>query len=246
MSSLKSGEVGGLLRSVLSRWHLLIDKQQSRCSFLASLSPNYWVWLKGMTGNDLKHLDELHLCEIGKPIGSAVAVLRSLYWSVLVKAGAQFSYEALCILVNLYIPIRKYDHELWVVTERIRSWVQVVESYFPLQGCSGCFSVKVWGAREHLRVKLLLLWIQRRHVSWFGHLTEMLSGWLHLELYQGCPTEWRPLDSPRTCRGGCISWLAWECPGMLQEGLESVAQGVEKFRLMILACCYHDPHQINN
>lgn len=72
------------------------------------------------------------------------------------ETRAQVSYKTLCLLVTLYIPILKYDHMVRVVTERIRFRVQVAESYIPLQGSSGCFSVKVQGAQD-LGVKLLLL-----------------------------------------------------------------------------------------
>ncbi|KAK3534043.1 hypothetical protein QTP86_000634 [Hemibagrus guttatus] len=68
-------------------------------------------------------------CEIDRRIGAATAVMRSMYWSVVVKK--ELSRKAkLSIYHSIYIPTLTYSHELWVMTERVRSRIQVAEMSF--------------------------------------------------------------------------------------------------------------------
>ncbi|KAK3513401.1 hypothetical protein QTP70_014229 [Hemibagrus guttatus] len=55
--------------------------------------------------------------EIDSRIGAAAAVMRSMYWSVVVKK--ELSRKAkLSIYQSIYVPTLTYGHELWVMTER--------------------------------------------------------------------------------------------------------------------------------
>jgi len=51
----------------------------------------------------------------------------------------------------------------------------------------------------------------------------MPPGRLPLEVFQARPTGRRPRGRPRTRWRDYISWLAWECLGIPQNELESVA-----------------------
>ncbi|KAL0152538.1 hypothetical protein M9458_052261 [Cirrhinus mrigala] len=67
--------------------------------------------------------------EIDRRIGAASAVMRSLYRSVVVKK--ELSCKAkLSIYRSIYILTLTYGHELWVMTERIRSRIQAAEMSF--------------------------------------------------------------------------------------------------------------------
>ncbi|KAK3509855.1 hypothetical protein QTP70_015865, partial [Hemibagrus guttatus] len=67
--------------------------------------------------------------EIDRRIGAAAAVMRSMYRSVVVKK--ELSWKAkLSIYQSIYVPTLTYGHELWVMTERIRSWIQAAEMSF--------------------------------------------------------------------------------------------------------------------
>ena len=62
--------------------------------------------------------------ETDRPIDAAAAVLRLLYQSVVVKR--ELSRKAkLSIYLSIYVPTLTYGHELQVMTERIRSRIQV-------------------------------------------------------------------------------------------------------------------------
>ncbi|XDV39599.1 hypothetical protein PO909_008816 [Leuciscus waleckii] len=67
--------------------------------------------------------------EIDRQIGAASAVMRSLYRSVVVKK--ELSRKAkLLIYRSIYVPTLTYGHELRVMTERTRSWIQAAEMSF--------------------------------------------------------------------------------------------------------------------
>ena len=77
--------------------------------------------------------------------------------------------------------------------------------------------------RRELGVEPLLLHVERSQLRSFGHLTRMPSGCLPLEVFRARPTGRRPQGRPRTRWRDDISLLAWECLGIPQEELESVA-----------------------
>jgi len=55
--------------------------------------------------------------EMDRRIGAVSAVMRGLYWSIVVKR-------------SIYVPTLTYGHELWVVTERMRLPIQAAEMSF--------------------------------------------------------------------------------------------------------------------
>jgi len=57
----------------------------------------------------------------------------------------------------------------------------------------------------------------------FGHLIQMPTGRLPLEVFQARPTGKRPRGRPRIRWRDYISRLAWECLGIPQNELENVA-----------------------
>ncbi|KAF7650109.1 hypothetical protein LDENG_00131220, partial [Lucifuga dentata] len=110
-------------------------------------------------------------CEIDRWIGAASKVLRMLYWTIMVKR--ELSQKArLSIYQSIYVPILTYGHELWVMTERIRSWIQVAEMRLLCRvfGLTLRDRVRSSDIREGLGVEPLLLRIKRSQLRWFGHL----------------------------------------------------------------------------
>ncbi|TWW74485.1 hypothetical protein D4764_14G0004880, partial [Takifugu flavidus] len=70
--------------------------------------------------------------EIDRQIGAASAVMRTLHRSVVVKR--ELSRKAkLSIYQSIFAPTLTYGHELWVMTERTRSWVQAAGMSFSLR-----------------------------------------------------------------------------------------------------------------
>ncbi|XP_061762964.1 retrovirus-related Pol polyprotein from type-2 retrotransposable element R2DM isoform X1 [Nerophis ophidion] len=150
--------------------------------------------------------------EIDRRIGAASSVMRTLYRSVVVKK--ELSRKAkLSIYRSIYVPILTYGHELWVMTERIRSRVQAAEM---------SFLRRVAGLWEELKVKPLLLHVERSQMRWFGHLVRMPPERLPREVFRARPTGRRPRGRPRTRWEDYVSRLAWERLGIPREELDEV------------------------
>ena len=75
-----------------------------------------------------------------------------------------------------------------------------------------------WLLPEELGVELLLLCVERNQLRWFGHLVRMPPG------LQARPAGRRHRERPRTRWRGYTSLLAWECLGVPQSELVTVAR----------------------
>lgn len=85
-------------------------------------------------------------------------------------------------------PTLTCGHELWVVTQRTRWWIQVDEM--------------------SVRLMVAVLGLEPQLHWWFWHLIRISPGRLPLEVL------WRPLGRPRILWGDYTSHLAWECLGI--------------------------------
>ncbi|KAK3522749.1 hypothetical protein QTP86_032027, partial [Hemibagrus guttatus] len=163
--------------------------------------------------------------EIDRRIGAAAAVMRSMYRSVVVKK--ELSRKAkLSIYQSIYVPTLTYGHELWVMTERVRSRIQAAEMSFlcSVAGRSLRDRVRSSVTWEELGVEPLLLHIERGQLRWLGHLFRMPPGCLPGEVFRACPTGKRPRGRPRTRWRDYVFRLAWECLGVPPEELKEVAR----------------------
>ncbi|KAK3553774.1 hypothetical protein QTP70_009300 [Hemibagrus guttatus] len=141
--------------------------------------------------------------EIDRRIGAAAAVMRSMYRSVVVKK--ELSRKAkLSIYQSIYVPTLTYGHELWVMTERVRSRIQAAEMSFLCRVAERSLRDRVRSSvtREELGVEPLLLHIEKGQLRWLGHL---------------------PRGRARTRWRDYVSRLAWECLGVPPEELEEVS-----------------------
>lgn len=66
------------------------------------------------------------LHEMDRWIVAASAVMQTLYQNVMVKRELSRKAKVL-IYQSIYFPILTHGHELWVVTETMRLWIQAVE-----------------------------------------------------------------------------------------------------------------------
>lgn len=108
------------------------------------------------------------------------------------------------VFQSIYIPTLTYNRELWAVTERIRSRIQLAEMSF-LRWLV-VRSSAIW---EELGVELLLICIERSHLRWFGHLIRMpTDDLLHLRVLYLSPEGSRAKCSLSGCMGSCSIELA--------------------------------------
>ncbi|KAK3508670.1 hypothetical protein QTP70_003319 [Hemibagrus guttatus] len=165
--------------------------------------------------------------EIDRRIGAAAAVMQSMYRSVVVKK--ELSWKAkLLIYQSIYVPALTDGHELWVMTERVRSRIQAgsaseISFLRRVAGRSLRDRVRSSVTREELGVEPLLLHIERGQLRWLGHLFRMPPGRLPGEVFRACPTGKRLRGRPRTRWRDYVSRLALERLGVPPEELEEVS-----------------------
>ncbi|KAK3515996.1 hypothetical protein QTP70_000711 [Hemibagrus guttatus] len=162
--------------------------------------------------------------EIDRWIGAAAAVTWSTYWSVVVKKELSRKTK-LSIYQSIYVPTFTYGHELWVMTERVRSQIEAAEMSFlrRVAGHSLRDRVRSSVTREELGVEPLLLHIEKGQLRWLRHLFRMPPGRLPGEVFRACPTRKRPQGRPRTRWRDYVSRLAWERLRVPPEELEEVS-----------------------
>ena len=106
--------------------------------------------------------------EMDRRFGAASAVMRALRRAVVVKK--ELSWKAkLSIYWSIYVPTLTYGHELWVVTERMRSRIQVAQMSFFRRVAGFSVRNRVRGSdicREH-GAQPLLLCVERSQLRSF-------------------------------------------------------------------------------
>ena len=114
--------------------------------------------------------------------------------------------------MSVYRPALTYGHELWVMTERVRSRVQAAEMQFlrSMIGLSLLDRVRSSDIREFLEIEPLLLWVERSQLRWFGHLIRMPPDRLVKRVFRECPIGRRPRGRPRMRWRDYIATLAEE------------------------------------
>ena len=156
--------------------------------------------------------------EMDRRIGAASAVMRALYWSVVV------------IYRSIYVPTLTYGHELWVVTGRTRSRIQVAEMTFlrRVAGLSLRDRVRSSDIQRELGVETAAPPRRKEPAEVVQASDQDASRMpLSLEFFWAHLTGRRPRGRPRTRWRDYIhvSHLAWERLGIPQEELAECCWG---------------------
>ncbi|KAK3559257.1 hypothetical protein QTP86_008827 [Hemibagrus guttatus] len=190
-------EAAGMSISISKSEAMILDRKKVACTlqvggeFLPEMEEFKYL---GVLFTSKGRMDR----ESDRQISAAAAVMWSMYRSVVVKK--ELSRKAkLSIYQSTYVPTLTYGHEVWVMTERIRSWIQVAEMSFlcRVAGRSLRDRVRSSVTREELGAEPLLLHIERGQLRWLGHLFRMPPGCLPGEVFWACPTGKRPRGRPR-------------------------------------------------
>ena len=97
---------------------LVLSRQKEQCAVNVNGSPLNQVEKLKYLGIEFSNDARLD-CEIDRRIGSASAILRSLYRSVVTKKEVSRTTK-MAIFNAVSRPVLIYGHEQWVMTERIR------------------------------------------------------------------------------------------------------------------------------
>ena len=172
--------------------------------------------------------------EIDARIGQASAVLRELQRSVVLKRELSQTAK-LAVFKSIFVPILTYGHELWVMTERVRSRIQAAEMGFlrRVKGVTRLHKKRNTEIRNSLNIEPLLLRIERSQLRWYGHVMRMPQERLVKQILQATPTGKRPVGRPRTRWSDYITELAWFRLGLERSELAEVVEDREHYRELL-------------
>ncbi|GAB0098908.1 hypothetical protein DMENIID0001_147150 [Sergentomyia squamirostris] len=99
----------------------------------------------------------------------------------------------------VYVPVLTYGHDIWVMTERIRSRLQAAEMRFlrAVKGVTRSDRIRNTHIREEFLMEPLLLRVERSQLKWFGHLIRMEEERSPEQAFLAKPTGPRPRGRPR-------------------------------------------------
>ena len=152
---------------------MVLSRQKEECAVNVNGTPLDQVEKFKYLGVEFSNDARLD-CEIDRRIGSASAILRSLYRSVVTKK--EVSRRAKMTIFNaVYRPALIYGHEQWVMTERIRSRIRAAEMRFLRRAAGLTLRDRIRSStiRESLKAESLLLHIERSQLRWLGHVLRM-------------------------------------------------------------------------
>ena len=168
---------------------MVFSRQKEQCAMNVNGTPLNQVekfkYLEVEFSNDVR-LD----CEIDRRIGSASAILRSLYRPV-VTEGEVSGRARMAIFNAVYRPTLIYGHEHWVMTERTRSRIRTAEMRFLRRAAGLALRDRIHRStiRESLKVALFLLYIERSQLRWLGHILRIPNERLHIKSLKLCHKE---------------------------------------------------------
>ena len=175
--------------------------------------------------------------ELSCRIGQAGAILKQLGRSVIRKAELGVKAK-LSVFNSVFVPTLTYGHEIWVMTERIRSRIQAAEMRFlrAIAGVTRLDRVRNTVVRGELNVEQLLLRTERAILRWFGHVTRMSpSSRLPRRAFDAVPSGRRPLGRPRKRWIDQVHELTWGRLGISPDELESMAEDRTAWRSLVRA-----------
>ena len=172
--------------------------------------------------------------ELDIRIGKASAVMRLLHRSEVLKRQL-CSWAKLSIFRSVYVPILTYDHECWIMNEKMKSRVPAAETGFlrRISGLTLLNKVKSADTRESLNIEALLFRLERSQLRWYGHVTRMSQERIAKKLLRSTPIGRRPRGRPRSCRRDDVEDLSWSCLGIPAEHLSFVAENRDAWRLQL-------------
>ena len=189
---------------------MVLSRQRQQCAVNVNGSPLNQVEKLKYLGVEFSN-DTRQDCEIDRHIGSASAILRSLYRSVVSKKEVSRRTK-MAIFNAVYCPVLIYGHEQWVMTERIRSRIRAAEMRFlrRVAGLTLPDKIRSSTMRESLKAESLLLHIERLQLRWLGYVLRMPHEKLAHQVFEAMPHGKRPVGRPRLTWRKYIACLCQE------------------------------------
>ena len=193
---------------------MVLSRQKEECAVNVNGTPLDQVEKFKYLGVEFSNDARLD-CEIDRRIGSASAILRSLYRSVLTKKEVSRRTK-MAIFNAVYRPALIYGHEQWVMTERIRSRIRAAEMRFLRRAAGLTLRDRIRSStiRESLKAESLLLHIERSQLRWLGHVLRMPRERPAHQVFEAMPQGKRPVGRPRLIWCNYVARLCQERLGL--------------------------------
>jgi hypothetical protein len=172
--------------------------------------------------------------EIDRRIGAASAVMRQLYRGVISKRELS-SKAKISVYKTIFYPTLTYGHELWVMTERIRSRVEAAEMRFLRRAAGLTLWDRVLSStiRANLHVEPLLLWLERSQLRWLGHVLRQPQERLVQRVFHAQPVGKRPVGRPRMSWRKYMARLCQERLGLPWAEVPPAAEDRRRWRELL-------------
>ena len=166
---------------------MVLSRQKEHCAVNVNGTPLNQVEKFQYLGVEFSNDARLD-CEIDRRVGSASAILRSLYRSVVTKKEVSRRTK-MAIFNVVYRPALIYGHEQWVMTERIRSRIRAAKMRFLRRAAGLILRDKTRSStiRESMKAESLLLHIERSQIRWLGHVLRMPHERLAHQVFEAMP-----------------------------------------------------------
>ena len=149
--------------------------------------------------------------------------MRQLCPSVLLKREL-YNKAKVSVFGSVFVPILTYDHECWIINERMGSRVLAAEMGFLRNDSSLSLlnKVKITDIGESVNIEPLLPRIQRLLLRWHGHVTRMsheqtaqqLMEWSLSRPFSTLLSGKRPRERLKTRWWNYVKELAWSRVGI--------------------------------
>ena len=161
--------------------------------------------------------DDIQDNELDTRIEKANEVMRQPYRSVVLKREL-CTKAKLSVFRSVFIPILTYGHECLVMTETVRSQVQVAKMGFlqKVRGLSLLAKFKSTDIRQWLEIEPLLLRIERSQLRRYSRVIRMCHERTTQQLMDALPSGKRSRRRPRTRWRNYVEDLAWSRLGIPQ------------------------------
>ena len=170
--------------------------------------------------------------ELDTRIGKITPVMRALHYSVVMKRKLSKK-KKLSIFKTIFFAIFTYGYESCVMTKRGRSQVLASEMRFlqRIEGVTVFNKVRTSDIRKSLKIKPLLLRIERSQPRWFGHVSRVPQERLPKQTLLAKANERRPVGWPKTRWTNYIEDFGWNRLGLYPSKMKDVREDLEMWRL---------------
>ena len=146
--------------------------------------------------------------EINKRIGNALKMFYAMNKTFIQKKEVS-EHTKTTVFKSIYIPILTYGCETWILTQKMKSKIQATEMKFlrRIKKVTKLDKISNTIIREELKVRPILEYIERRQLSWWGHLQRMKNTVQVKKVWEAKIQKTKKRGRPKTTWEGSIGQI---------------------------------------